>query len=134
MNLLYITERGINLDAHGGLQCTSRNYHSFVELLGKESVDVFQIKSITGKTWIDIILTRIDYLFGFPESLNKKSLPNILKEALKYDLVFIDDSRLGIIAYHLKRKGYKGRILTFFHNVEYKIIKEIAFARERNLY
>jgi glycosyltransferase involved in cell wall biosynthesis len=40
-----------------------------------------------------------------------------------YDYVFVDRSVFGIIAKRLKQKGYKGKVICFFHNVEVPYFK-----------
>ncbi len=40
-----------------------------------------------------------------------------------YDVVFIDRSVFGILAKKLKKAGYKGKVITFFHNVEVPYFK-----------
>lgn len=42
----------------------------------------------------------------------------IVERALTYDGVFLSSSLMGIVASALKRSGYKGRIVTQFHNIE----------------
>jgi hypothetical protein len=38
----------------------------------------------------------------------------------KYDIVYIDSSRLGNIAKMIVESGYQGKIITFYHNFDYR--------------
>ena len=60
-------------------------------------------------------------MFGFAEGLSVDKINDIIEIALDFDYVFIDTSVYGIIAYYLRKEKFKGKIICFFHNVEYNI-------------
>ena len=56
----------------------------------------------------------------------KNKAKELVKVATEHDLVFINSSTHGKFAQQLKKLGYKGEIICFFHNVEYNIKLERA--------
>ena len=94
---------------------------SFCNLLGTQNVEVRNLLSGLKNSISRKIFKRIYYLFGFSEGLSFKIVNNIIKTAREYDIVFIDTSTYGVIAYYLKKKKYNGKIICFFHNVEYAV-------------
>jgi polysaccharide biosynthesis protein PslH len=121
MRLLFICSKNVNIKSSGGEQCTNRNFLSFCELLGSKNVHVIDLISEGEKSIFWSISRRINLIFGFYYGLSHNTLTNILKTSKKYDYVFIDTSVYGIIASHLKKEKYNGKIICFFHNVEYNI-------------
>ncbi len=121
MKLLFISSRDVNMKLNGGFQCTNRNYMSFCGLLGAQKVKVKNLVEIKKSSILKKIQKRIYYLFGFAEGLSVGKINDIIETASDFDYVFIDTSTYGIIAYYLKKEKYKGKIICFFHNVEYNI-------------
>jgi glycosyltransferase involved in cell wall biosynthesis len=121
MKLLFISAKDVNLKSNGGELCTNRNYLSFCELLGKENVSIFNIMEGVSFGLSNTINKRINYLCGFDEGLSQNRVNLIVELAKDFEYVFIDSSLQGGIAYHLRKKGYSGKIICFFHNVEYTI-------------
>ncbi len=120
MKLLYISSRDVFVKHHGGFQCTNRNYLSFCELIGSDNIEVINL--VEKKLPLHrSILKRLYLLLGFYWGLTPGKLKNIINISQKYDYVFIDQSFYGVIAWYLKRSNYKGKIICFFHNVEYNI-------------
>ena len=56
--------------------------------------------------------------FYYHNGLTPKKVKRILEEAKSFDYVFLSTSVIAIIAKKLKENGYKGRIITHYHNVE----------------
>lgn len=122
--LLFITTKDVQNSSDGGGQCTNRNYLSFCEILGEKNVVVFNIRAEFKKAPNWRIEKRANYFLGFFEGLSKRIIQQICQKAASFDVVFIDESPYGAIAYYLKKNQYKGRIISFFHNVEYKLMQE----------
>jgi glycosyltransferase involved in cell wall biosynthesis len=131
MNLLFISTRDVDKKSHGGYQCTNRNYLSFCEILGKQNVELFNLTSDLKKGSLPRVIKWINYLHGHREGLSLRKLKYIINRSNEKDYIFIDSSQFGIIAYHLKKAGYGGTIICFFHNVEYNIAR--IHARRRPL-
>jgi glycosyltransferase involved in cell wall biosynthesis len=106
---------------NGGYQCTNRNYLSYCELLGSNNVKVIYATIEGDKTFLKSIVKRINQLFGFSEGVSRKKINRIIEISKEYDYVFIDRSIYGVIAYYLKKYKYRGTVICFFHNVEYKL-------------
>jgi hypothetical protein len=121
MKLLFISSRDVNIKSHGGYQCTNRNYLSFCELLGFENVNVLNLNSEEKNSIFHKLSRKINILFGFYPGLTQKKINEIIKISTKYESIFIDSSSYGVISFYLKKNNYKGQIICFFHNVEYKI-------------
>lgn len=56
--------------------------------------------------------------FNYHNGLTPKKVREITEMAQDYDYVFLTTSVVGIIAKKLKEKGYRGKIITHYHNVE----------------
>jgi polysaccharide biosynthesis protein PslH len=121
MKLLFICYRDVNDKSYGGSQCTNRNYLSFCELIGSENVEVVDLKFGLKKSLSQKISKRFNYLFGFKEGLSQKKIKSIRDKSKGKNYIFIDSSSYGIIAYYLRKGNFNGKIICFFHNVEYKI-------------
>jgi hypothetical protein len=126
MKLLFISIRDVNRKTSGGEKCTNRNYLSFCEVFGNENVEVFNIAAYRQDDWLKTIARRLDFFRGYYAGLTSVILKRILSRSADFDYIFIDASYLGILAYHLKIKGYKGKIISFFHNIEVSVIKQKA--------
>lgn len=121
MEILFISSRDVNSKSHGGYQCTNRNYMSFCELLGFDNVKVHNLNLESKNSLLKKILRRVNILLGFYPGLSYKKIQEIIQISKNYKCIFIDSSCYGVIAYYLKKRKYNGKIICFFHNVEYKI-------------
>lgn len=126
MKLLFISAKDVKLKSNGGELCTNRNYLSFCDLLGKDNVAVFNVMEDIKFGLSNTIKKRINYLLGFDEGLSTSRMKQIVKLANDFDFVFIDSSIQGGLAYHLKKNNFKGKVICFFHNVEYTIKQQKA--------
>lgn len=117
--LLFIRYKKPDGILEGGEQATKNSYTILSKLLGEENITTYYVHDGTAKknlfTYLSagLLLFR-NYFYG----LTPKRVKMIVKEAQNYDYVFIDRSVFGIIAKQLKEAGYKGQIISFFHNVE----------------
>ena len=118
-NLLFIRYKKSEGIPEGGEVCTWRNYTALSDLLGEDNIKTYYVhEQIKKKSLWTIIKSGILSLFGYFYGLSPKRVKDIVSIAKSYDYVFIDRSVFGIIARDLKKSGYKGKIITFFHNVE----------------
>lgn len=124
MKLLFISTSDVNSKRNGGELCTNRNYLSMCELYGAHNVTVINLMEIIPSGIINAIKKRVNFIKGYYEGLDAKTLKKIKSQVNKYDIVFINSSTHGSLAKALKKASYKGTVVSFFHNVEYDIKKE----------
>lgn len=121
MKILFISSKNVSLATNGGEVVTNRNYETLCDIAGVENVKVINVWSNLKKTLFEKIEKRFNYLLGFNEGLNKRMINHIIIQASDCDWVFIEVSYYGVIAKHLKHSGFKGKVIVFFHNVEYDL-------------
>jgi len=103
----------------GGEQVSQKNLMVLTGLLGEENVTTYYIHDENHKRTIgEYIKGAFWFPFGFFFGITPKRVRKIVAIASDYDYVFIDRSLFGIIAKKLRKSGYNGRIIAFFHNVE----------------
>jgi hypothetical protein len=119
--LLFIQYKKSGNVLEGGGQGSAKNFAHLCELLGAENVEEMHIHDETIKRRKSEYISGMyyflsDYFFG----LTPKRVQDIVRHAIdgNFDYVFIDRSIFGRIAEGLKKAGFKGTIITFFHNVE----------------
>ena len=117
--LLFITYKRLSSIMEGGGQCSQRNYQNICTILGDDNVDCIYIHDDDKHRSLLSYLQAAVYMpFGYYFGLTPARCKQIVRQAQQYDYVFIDRSLFGIIAKQLKANGYKGKIITFFHNIE----------------
>ena len=117
--VLFIRYKKNNGILDGGEQVTEMHYNALTKLAGKENVVTFYVHSQDKKrSLLDYLRGVLFFPFNYHFGLTPKKVKCICQSAQEHDVVFIDRSVFGIIAKKLKESGYKGRIITFFHNVE----------------
>ena len=133
--VLFIRYKKNNGILDGGEQVTEMHYDTLVKLVGKDNIDTYYIhKQDKKRSLLDYLRGALYFPFDYHFGLTPKKVKCICQSAHNYDVIFIDRSVFGIIAKKLKKSRYKGRIITFFHNVEAlyfdaKISKHIPFRR-----
>lgn len=132
MKILFISFFVGNPDT-GGKMCSNRNLNSLKRLYGDNNVFLISIyrspktENQNKLLWnIKKIFTDVfEVGFGGLSSVDKIKIMNKIEE-LNIDTVFVDSSLLGILCRKIKLKKPDIKIVTFFHNVEYKFfIQEI---------
>lgn len=117
--ILYIGYQSLSLSDSGGALGCVRNHDSLEQLYGKENVDTFVLKGTSQPSLFQKIHNNYVRLFQrMPFPIDEVKNLNFNK----YHSIFIDSSRLGSIAKIIRRKGYKGKIVVFFHNFDYKFV------------
>lgn len=111
----------------GGLQCSDRNSESIRTIFGQEQVLTYEIKPYANRSSVQAILVRAADIFkGYMGGLNaaqEKEILAIIADRHITD-VFLDNSLLGLLAKKIGRRYPEVRIYTFFHNLEFKFMKD----------
>lgn len=104
---------------NGGSQANSRNVEVAKQILGEENVDCFFVNDINKKrSLFSLLYTVLLFPFGYFNGLTPAKVKNVLAMSKSYDYIYINTSVFGIISKKLKANGYKGKVISFFHNVE----------------
>ncbi|MCS5420419.1 MULTISPECIES: glycosyltransferase [Psychrilyobacter] len=118
MKCLYV---GYESDKTGGGIVSDTNFKSLIEVFGERKLDQFIIKKNPNK-----IKKIFQLLILRGVGLTRKD-ENLLMEKIeqnKYNYIFFDGSLNGGMILKIKRYYKTIKIITFFHNIDYKYIKE----------
>lgn len=119
MKVLIIRYKKTKDIPEGGEKASELNRHVITTIAGKENVGTYYIHDETHHRTLREYLQGILYMpFGYYFGLTPKRVREIIAKAQDYDVVFVDRSVFGIIAKQMKKIGYKGWVVCFFHNVE----------------
>jgi polysaccharide biosynthesis protein PslH len=121
MKVLFISGKDVQKKSNGGELCTNRNYQSFCDLIGDENVEIVYFLQRQKRGFFGAISKRINYFSGYYEGITSRKVKDVVALSKSFDVVFIDSSIHGTLACKLKKGNYGGKIITFFHNVEYLI-------------
>lgn len=103
----------------GGGQGAKKNYDMICAEVGPENVTCYYVHDENKKAGLlDYVCGAFFTLFNYYYGLTPKRVKEIVRLSHNYDEVFIDRTLFGIIAKKLKESGYKGKIISYFHNVE----------------
>jgi len=117
--LLHIHYKKNDSIAEGGVIVSQANLNAMRSFLGEDEVDEYAIHDISKRkpVW-DKLKGIFFFLKGMYYGITSNKLHEINNLAQNYEIIFIDRSIFGIIAKHIKKNGYQGKIITFFHNFE----------------
>lgn len=119
MKILFIRYKKSKNILEGGEQASQRNYNVLSRLVGEDHITTYFIHDESKKKSVaDYAKGALYFLFNYYFGLTPRRVKEMVAMAQSYDVVFIDRSVFGIVAKKLKQSGYKGRIISFFHNVE----------------
>ena len=119
MRVLFIRYKKSKGIFEGGEQGSQQHLDSIASIVGWTNVDTYYVHDENqGKTLFGQIKGAVLFLFNYFYGMSPKRVKEIIKMSSDYDVVFIDRSVFGILAKKLKKAGYKGKVMTFFHNVE----------------
>ena len=104
--------------AEGGEVNSQTNLNTMYAILGKEQIDKYAIHDISKRKFTDQLKGFFLFFCGLYYGITFSKLKELNILAQNYETVFIDRSIFGIIAKFLKAHGYKGKIISYFHNVE----------------
>ena len=102
----------------GGSLVNKRNAEMVTQILGKENVDFYFVNNTKKRSLLSLAFAAFLFPFGYFNGLTPSKLKSIIKMSNKYDYILINTSLFGIIAKKLKENGYKGKVISFFHNIE----------------
>lgn len=103
----------------GGEQVSQKNHDVLAQLVGEENVDTYYVHDEEKGKKVTDYLRGIWYFFqNYYFGLTPYRVSEITEMAKRYDTVFIDRSVFGIVSKELKGNSYKGKVISFFHNVE----------------
>ena len=119
MKLLFITYKRLGSVMEGGGQGALKNFNALCATLGAKNVTPYYVHDDDKKRSLlsyseGIVYTPFGYYFG----LTPRKVRKIVAMAFQYDYVFIDRSLFCIIAKKLKECNYRGKIITYYHNIE----------------
>ena len=119
MNILFIRYKKSKNILEGGEQGSQKNYNVLSQLVGEDHITTYYVHDENRKKTVwDYVKGVFYFPFNYYFGLTPKRVRDIVVMAQSYEVVFIDRSVFGIIAKKLKEADYKGRIISFFHNVE----------------
>ena len=119
MKILFIRYKKSKNILEGGEQGSQKNYNVLSQLVGEENITTYYIHDESKKKSVLDYAKGVFYFpFNYYFGLTPKRVNDLVSLAQAYDVVFIDRSVFGIVAKKLKESGYKGRVISFFHNVE----------------
>lgn len=119
MDILFIRYKKSRNILEGGEQCSQKNYNVLSRIVGEGHVTTYYVHDETKKKSVaDYVKGLFWFPFNYYFGLTPKRVKGIVRQAEAFDVVFIDRSVFGIIAKKLKKAGYKGRVIAFFHNIE----------------
>lgn len=117
--VLFILFKDYSNTHDGGSQTNMRNLNLARQLLGEENVDCYYVHGADHKrSPLSLLYAALLFPFGFFNGLTPYKLKEIGRLSAQYDFVFISNSIFGIVGKYLKAHAYKGKIISFFHNVE----------------
>ena len=121
MKVLFITPNDINGHFGGGVG-SKRNYDMLVSIFGCDNVTAARVDELPSRTlfqktskFFSKLLTGYQY--------DVRGLRSI--DFSQYNYIFSDSSILGLFIKRLRKLGYKGKIITYFHNCELKLYHEL---------
>lgn len=124
MNIFFIRYKKSKNILEGGEQGSQKNYNVLSQIVGEDHITTYYIHDENRKKTVWDYAKGVFYFpFNYYFGLTPKRVKEIVSLAMGYDVVFIDRSVFGIIAKKLKETNYKGRIISFFHNVEVPYFK-----------
>lgn len=103
----------------GGDQCNIRNIELTKDICGAENVDFYYINKGDTNKFIDAISFYKNIFNNFYRGITYNKIQEIIKLSRNFECIFLCSSLFGAIGKALKDSGYKGKIITQFHNVEY---------------
>lgn len=116
---LFILFKDYSKTHDGGSQANMRNLNIAKQILGEDNVDCYYIHDVNRKrSLLSMLYVAILFPFGYFNGLTPQKVREILGLSDKYEYVFITNSIFGIVGKRLKENRYKGKVISFFHNVE----------------
>ena len=119
MTILFIRYKKSKNILEGGEQGSQKNYNVLSQLVGESNITTYYVHDENQKkSVLDYAKGGLFFPFNYYFGLTPKRVKEIVGLAQPFDVVFIDRSVFGIIAKKLKQANYRGKVISFFHNVE----------------
>lgn len=119
MTILFIRYKKSKNILEGGEQGSQKNYNVLSQLVGESNITTYYVHDENRKKSVLDYAKGVFYFpFNYYFGLTPKRVKEIVRLAQSFDVVFIDRSVFGIIAKKLKQANYRGKVISFFHNVE----------------
>lgn len=119
MTILFIRYKKSKNIFEGGEQCSQKNHNVLSQLVGESNITTYYVHDENRrKSVLDYAKGVFYFPFNYYFGLTPKRVKEIVRLAQSFDVVFIDRSVFGIIAKKLKQANYRGKVISFFHNVE----------------
>ena len=113
MRVLFIGFNEFNKNT-GGSMCSKRNFEYVSDICGKDNVKYIMLHDLQNNTFRENVFYKFSKIFRH----STKELLKI-KDYRQYDVIYIDSSFSAFLIKKIKRQGYKGKFIVFFHNCEY---------------
>lgn len=121
MRILFVTTNDI-FQSFGGAIGSKRNYDMLSELYGSDKVDIILLKELPNDT---IIQKLIKAVIKYCKKRQFDFTPLFNIDYTVYSLVFNDNSVIGEFTKKLRNKGFKGNIISYFHNCEHALYRQM---------
>ena len=103
----------------GGGVANMRCLRALKQYFGEENVsEHYILDEAIKRSWFSYLQAVFLFPFNYHNGLTPKKVRQILEKAQGFDYVFLSTSVVGLVAKKLKENGYKGKIITHYHNVE----------------
>ena len=103
----------------GGGIANQRMIHTLQKLFGTDNVEqTYILDEEKGRPLWSYGLAVALFPFNYHNGITPQKVKRIVGLAQSYDYVFLSSSVLGILAKKLRESGYKGIVITHYHNVE----------------
>ncbi len=117
--ILFVAFKKYNSILEGGGIANARSVSMAKQILGANNVDVFYMNDEDKRPSVLHLAQSASLLpFGYWNGVTPQKIDRLLAKCQNYDMIFICSSVMGIVVKRLRESGYKGRIISFFHNVE----------------
>lgn len=121
MKALFITTNDIK-ESFGGAIGSKRNFELLCKYFGQDNVDYILLNENPNNTFFEKIKKNIDKFLTCSQ-FETTTLKRV--DFSKYALVFNDNSVTGRINKSLRKLGYAGKIVTYFHNCEFELYYQL---------
>lgn len=119
MRILSIWFKQYDKVLDGGGQENIRCFNALCKAVGKQNVESLFIHPLgEKKSKIERIADAYYFIQDMHNGIRPRHIKKIIEVAPRYDCIFLGTSLFGVIAKALKEGGYRGRIITHFHNIE----------------
>lgn len=119
MRILFIRYKKSKSILEGGEMASQMHLYMLERLVDEGNVTTYHVHDETHrKSLLNYVRGVFWFPFNYFYGLTPRKVQKLVDMAKSYDVVWIDRSVFGILAKKLKLSGYKGRIISFFHNVE----------------